>query len=134
MTAGGRSRAPRDAASCALALQRELADDAVLPRLALHVSEADAGPEGDFHGPAMSHCDCMRDSASPGQVVLSQQAADLVSGCLPVGLRPGRPGLAPAGRPGTPEHLWQLSHPDLRASLPAAAQLWSPDATTSRCS
>jgi len=108
----------RDAASCALALQRELADDPILPRLALHAGEADAGPEGDVHGPAMSHCDCIRDSASAGQVVLSQQAADLVSGCLPVGCGLSDLGWHRLPDLGPPEHLWQLSHPDLRASFP----------------
>jgi predicted ATPase/DNA-binding CsgD family transcriptional regulator len=108
----------RDAASCALALQRELAHDPVLPRLALHAGEPDAGPGGDVHGPAMSHCDCIRDSASGGQVVLSQQAADLVSGCLPVGCGLSDLGWHRLPDLGPPEHLWQLSHPDLRASFP----------------
>jgi predicted ATPase/DNA-binding CsgD family transcriptional regulator len=124
LSAGGGSRrdgrraftSARDAASCALSLQRELADDPVLPRLALHTSEAGAGPEGD--GPAMSHCDCIRDSASAGQVVLSQQAADLVSGCLPVGCGLTDLGWHRLPDLGPPEHLWQLSHPDLRASFP----------------
>ena len=108
----------RDAASCALALQRELADDPVLPRLALHAGQAEAGPEGDVYGPAMSHCDCIRDSASAGQVVLSQQAADLVSGCLPVGCGLSDLGWRRLPDLGPPEHLWQLSHPDLRSSFP----------------
>ena len=108
----------RDAASCALALQREFADDPVLPRLALHAGQAEAEPEGDVYGPAMSHCDCIRDSASAGQVVLSQQAADLVSGCLPVGCGLSDLGWHRLPDLGPPEHLWQLSHPDLRASFP----------------
>jgi predicted ATPase/DNA-binding CsgD family transcriptional regulator len=108
----------RDAASCALALQRELADDAVLPRVALHAGEAEAGPEGDVYGPALSHCDCIRDSASAGQVVLSQQAADLVSGCLPVGCGLSDLGWHRLPDLGPPEQLWQLGHSDLRASFP----------------
>src|SRR5580693_6646581 len=108
----------REAAGCALALQRELADDPVLPQLALHAGEADAGPEDHVHGPAMSHCDCIRDSASAGQVVLSQQAADLVSGCLPAGCGLSDLGWHRLPDLGPPEHLWQLSHPDLRAPFP----------------
>jgi predicted ATPase/DNA-binding CsgD family transcriptional regulator len=108
----------RDAASCALALQRELADDPVLPRLALHAGEADAGPEGDVYGPAMSHCDCIQDSASPGQVVLSQQAAELVSGRLPAGCGLSDLGWHRLPDLGPPEHLLQLDHPDLRTSFP----------------
>jgi class 3 adenylate cyclase len=91
LSAGGGSRpddrrafpSARDAASCALALQRELAEDGEPPRLALHAAEAEGGPEGGPYGPAMDHCDCIRDSASAGQLVLSQQAADLLTGRLP---------------------------------------------------
>src|SRR5580692_5112270 len=108
----------REAAGCALALQRELADGPVLPQLALHAGEADAGPEDHVHRPAMSHCDCIRDSASAGQVVLSQQAADLVSGCLPAGCGLSDLGWHRLPDLGPPEHLWQLSHPDLRAPFP----------------
>jgi predicted ATPase/DNA-binding CsgD family transcriptional regulator len=111
----------REAASCALALQRELAGDPVLPRLALHAGGPEDGvhgPAGDVHGPAMSHCDCIRGSASPGQVVLSQQAADLVAGHLPVGCGLSDLGWHRLPDLGPPEHLWQLSHPDLQADFP----------------
>jgi predicted ATPase/DNA-binding CsgD family transcriptional regulator len=112
-----------DAVGCALALQRELAGSPVLPRMAVHASEADAGPQDGFQGPAMSHCDCLRDSASAGQVVLSQLAADRVSGCLPVGCGLADLGWHRLADLGPPEHLWQLSHPDLQASYPPLRSL-----------
>ena len=107
-----------DAVSCALALQRELADDPVLPRMAVHASDADAGPADGVHGPAMSHCDCIRDSAWPSQVVLSQQAADLMSARPPEGCTASDLGWHRLPDLGPPEHLWQLSHPDLQVSFP----------------
>ncbi len=112
-----------DAVGCALALQRELADGQVLPRMAVHTGEADAGPEGGFQGPAMGHCDCLRDSASGGQVVLSQEVADLVSGRLPEGGELTDLGWHRLPDLGPPEHLWQLSHPELRAGFPPLRSL-----------
>jgi predicted ATPase/DNA-binding CsgD family transcriptional regulator len=107
-----------DAVSCALALQRELAGGPVLPRMAVHAGEAGAGPADGVHGPAMGHCDRIRDSAWAGQLVLSQQAADLVSGRLPEGCSVSDLGWHRLADLGPPEHLWQLSHPALRASFP----------------
>jgi predicted ATPase/DNA-binding CsgD family transcriptional regulator len=111
-----------DAVGCALALQRELAGGPAPPRMAVHTGEADAGPEG-FQGPAMSHCDCLRDSTSGGQVVLSQEAADLVSGRLPGGCELTDLGWHRLPDLGPPEHVWQLSHPDLRAGFPPLRSL-----------
>jgi len=107
-----------DAVSCALALQRELAGGPVLPQMAVHADEADAGPADGVRGPAMSHCDRLRDSAWAGQVVLSQRAADLVSGRPPEGCSVSDLGWHRLPDLGPPEHLWQLSHPALRASFP----------------
>ena len=112
-----------DAVGCALALQRELAGSPVRPRIAVHVGAAGSGPEGGLQGPAMSHCDFLRDSASAGQVVLSQQATDLASGCLPVGCGLADLGWHRLADLGPPERLWQLSHPDLQASYPPLRSL-----------
>jgi predicted ATPase/DNA-binding CsgD family transcriptional regulator len=113
----------RDAVSCALALRREVADDCEPPRLALHAAETEVGPEGDPYGPAMNHCDRIRDSASAGQVVLSQQAADLLGRRMPEGCGVADLGWHRLPDLGPAEHLWQLSHPDLRASFPPLGTL-----------
>ena len=72
-----------DAVACMLALQSELPPDLVLPRAAVHVGEIGSGLVGAFLGSALVHCDWLRESASRGQVVLSQASAEQVSGRLP---------------------------------------------------
>jgi predicted ATPase len=105
-----------DAVGCAVALQRELAGDRVLPRIGVHAGEADGGDA------APGHCDHLAGSASGGQVVLSQDAADLLSGRLPPRCELADLGWHRLPDLGPPERLWQLRHPDLRPDvLPPAA-------------
>jgi predicted ATPase/DNA-binding CsgD family transcriptional regulator len=128
-----------DAVSRALALQRELAGGPVLPRMGVHAAEAGGGPDdggpddggpgprgpgprgpgpGGGPGAALSHCDHLADSASAGQVVLSQEVADLAAGRLPPRCALTDLGWHRLPDLGPPERLWQLSHPDLRSEFP----------------
>jgi len=110
----------QEAVGCAVALQRELAGDPVLPRIGVHAGQADASPDG---GAAAGHCDYLAGSASCGQVVLSQDAADLLSGSLPPRCELADLGWHRLPDLGPAERLWQLRHPDLRADFPPLASL-----------
>jgi predicted ATPase/DNA-binding CsgD family transcriptional regulator len=132
LTVGGGSRhdgrrvfaGAADAVGGALALQRELAGGPVLPRMGVHAGEPGGGPGPGrepgpgYPGAAPSHCDYLAGSASAGQVVLSQEAADLAAGGLPPGCALTDLGWHRLPDLGPPERLWQLSHPDLRPRFP----------------
>ena len=109
-----------EAVGCALALQRELAGDPVLPRIGAHAGES-GGP--DDGGAARGHCDHLAGIASGGQVVLSQDAAELLSGRLPARCSLADLGWHRLPDLGPPERLWQLRHPDLRPDFPPPATL-----------
>jgi hypothetical protein len=68
--------AASDAVACVLALRGEVSGDLVLPRIGVHAGEIDSATAGGHVGPAMVHCDWLRDSASEGQVVLSRASAE----------------------------------------------------------
>jgi hypothetical protein len=103
-----------DAVGCALGLQRELAGGPVRPRIGVHAGEAGAG----YPGAAPGHCDYLADSPAAGQVVLSQEAADLAAGRLPPRCALTDLGWHRLPDLGPSERLWQLSHPDLRSQFP----------------
>jgi tetratricopeptide (TPR) repeat protein len=113
----------RDAASCALALQRALVAGPAGPPIALHTGEADHAADGLAAGPAVSHCGCLQRCAFAGQLVVSQSSASLLSGQLPerailTSLGWHRlPDLGPA------EQLWQLSPADTRREFPPLRSL-----------
>jgi predicted ATPase/DNA-binding CsgD family transcriptional regulator len=125
LSVGGGSRrdgrrvfaAAQGAAVAAVALQRELAGDRVLPRIGVHAGEADHGDA------APGHCDYLAGSASGGQVVLSQEAADLLAGRLPSRCELTDLGWHRLPDLGPPERLWQLRHPDLRPDVRPPASL-----------
>jgi AAA ATPase-like protein len=106
-----------DAVACALALQREPAGRAAPPRVGVHSAEASRWTGVRDPGPALSHCGYLRDSASAGQVVVSQASADLAAGRLPPGATLADLGWHRLPDLGPPEHLWQLCHPDLQADF-----------------
>ena len=112
---------PGDAAGCALALQRQIPPGPAALRIGVHSGDPDDSPAAGPAGPALSHCAWLRDSASPGQVVLSQRSADLTAGQLPAGAVLADLGWHRLPDLGPPEQLWQLCHPALPAELPAAS-------------
>ena len=109
---------PGDAAGCALALQREIPAGPGALRIGVHSSDPDSSAVGGLAGPVLSHCAWLRDSASPGQVVLSQRSADLAAGQLPAGAVLADLGWHRLPDLGPPEQLWQLCHPALPATFP----------------
>jgi predicted ATPase/DNA-binding CsgD family transcriptional regulator len=110
--------AASDAVACALALERELADRPGRPQVGVHTGDVDKGAEAGYAGAVLSRCLCLRDSASAGQLVLSQATADLIAGGLPAGATLIDLGWHRLPDLGPPAHLWQLGHADTEAEFP----------------
>ena len=90
--------------------------DLVAVRMAVHVGPADAR-DGGYFGPTLNRCGRLRDAAHGGQIICSQAVADLTTE-----LPPGT-GLVDLGEHrlrdlGRPEHVHQVSHPDLASEFP----------------
>ena len=109
---------PGDAAGCALALQREIPAGRAALRIGVHSGDPENSVVGGPAGSALRHCAWLRDSAWPGQVVLSQRSADLAAGQLPAGAVLAGLGWHRLPDLGPPEQLWQLCHPALPATFP----------------
>ena len=112
-----------DAVGCALALRRGLAVRTAAVRIGVHSGEPESSPGAGPGGSALSHGGWLRDSASPGQVVLSQRSADLAARLLPAGAMLADLGWHRLPDLGPPERVWQLCHPALPASFPPLRSL-----------
>jgi predicted ATPase/class 3 adenylate cyclase len=91
-------------------------------RMGLHTGSAELR-EGDYYGPALNRAARLTAAAHGGQVVVSQATADLVRDTRlePVGFVDlGQHRLRDLGRP---EHVFQLTHPELRREFPALRTL-----------
>jgi predicted ATPase/class 3 adenylate cyclase len=112
-----------DAVNAAITAQMVLAREAwgvtgpLRVRMGLHTGSAELR-EGDYYGPALNRAARLMAAAHGGQVVVSQASADLVRDAPldPVGfLDLGEHRLRDLGRP---EHVFQLTHPELRSEFP----------------
>ena len=90
-------------------------------RIALHTADAQLRDEGNYFGLALSRCARLRAIAHGGQTLLSRATRDLVVDGLPGGRRAGRLRRASLARPGRPEHVFALVHPDVRRGSRRAA-------------
>jgi class 3 adenylate cyclase len=115
----------RDAVTAALVLQCALAAEAwptstpIRVRVAVHTGQIEVH-NGDYNGVSVNRCARLRALASGGQVLLSGVTAQLTQGQLPAGA-----GLTDLGSHqlkdlSAPERVWQLTHPRMPDSLPAA--------------
>jgi class 3 adenylate cyclase len=108
---------PRDAVSCALAVQQA----GVLPirlRIGIHTGDILLRDEGNYMGPTINRAARLRDLAHGGQTVLSGTTSDLVGKLLPDQawlVDFGRHALRDLPRP---ERVAQLCHPDLHNEFP----------------
>jgi DNA-binding SARP family transcriptional activator len=112
-----------DAVSAALSAQRAFAAEAwphgvsIRVRMAIHTGEAELR-DGDYFGSTVNRASRLRELAHGGQAVLSQAAADVLSGVLPDGatlIDLGEHRLRDLTRP---ERIFQLTHADLPAQFP----------------
>jgi predicted ATPase/class 3 adenylate cyclase/DNA-binding CsgD family transcriptional regulator len=125
---GAFSRAS-DAVAAALAAQRSFASEPwpdgadLRVRIALHTGEAQVRSEGSYLGHALNRCARIRATAHGGQVLLSAATAALVTERLPAGATLIDLGMHRLKDLGTPEHIWQLAHPDVRHGFPPLRSL-----------
>ncbi len=121
---------PAQALAAALAAQLalqaeawpELAPQALRARMGLHTGEAE-GRAGDYYGPAVNRAARLMSAGHGGQVLVSALTAGLAQDDLPqcAGLLDlGEHRLKDLVRP---EHIYQLTHPDLPAEFPPILSL-----------
>lgn len=115
---------PADALAAGLRLQQALADPEATGGVALRVRTGiHAGVcerrDGDFFGPAVNRAARLMSIAHGGQVLISRAAASLAADRLPAGATLRDLGAIRLRDLETPEHVYQLVHPDLRGDFPA---------------
>ncbi len=117
-----------DGVSACLKAQRRLVSEAwgetgpLRVRIGLHAGEAQPRG-GDYFGPAVNRAARLMSSAHGGQVLLSAAAAGLVIDRLPDGVELRDLGEHRLKDLERPEHIFQLTCPDLPSSFPALATL-----------
>ena len=121
---------PLDALIATLEIQQRLtapdvANGLPLPlRCGLHAG-IDERRDGDFYGRAVNRAARIMCAAHGGQMLLSQAVADEVSGALPEGVSLRDLGSVRLRDLSSPEHLYQVQHPQLRTEFPALRSLES---------
>ncbi len=119
---------PLDAVAATLELQRALADPKAtggIPlcvRCGLHAG-VDERRDGDFFGVAVNRAARITSVAHGGQILLSQVVAVLVRDRLPAGVALRDLGTARLRDLASPEQIYQLIHPALRADYPSLRTL-----------
>jgi predicted ATPase/class 3 adenylate cyclase len=93
-------------------------------RCGLHLG-ADQRRDNDFYGPAVNRAARISGAAHGGQVLLSGAVAEQVRGTLPPGAGLRELGLVRLKDLASPERVFQLTHPALRAEFPALRSLES---------
>jgi predicted ATPase/class 3 adenylate cyclase/DNA-binding CsgD family transcriptional regulator len=118
-----------DAASCALALQRGIADEPWLAkldlrvRMALHTGDAQLRDEGNYVGNAINRAGRLRSLAHGGQILVSPTTFELVTDGLPEGAGLRDLGLQQIRDLARPVRVYQLTHADLDDSFPPLRSL-----------
>ncbi|TMH61634.1 MAG: adenylate/guanylate cyclase domain-containing protein, partial [Betaproteobacteria bacterium] len=119
---------PLDAGCASLELQRALADSestngiAIRVRCGLHAGVTERR-DNDFFGTAVNRAARIMSTAHGGQVLLSQAVAVLVDERLPPGVTLRDLGSLRLRDLASPEHVYQLVHPQLRQDFPALPSL-----------
>lgn len=101
---------------------KEIRPYSILVRMSIHTGETEARA-GDFYGPAVNRAARLMSVAHGGQVLISAVTAALAADDLPGGaslLDLGEHRLKDLTRP---EHIYQLTHPDLAGSFPSLKSL-----------
>ncbi len=119
---------PLDALGAALEMQQLLAEPdapggiALKVRCGLHWG-VDERRRGDFFGPAVNRAARIMSAAHGSQILLSQAVADQVRDRLSAGAALRDLGTVRLRDLSTPERVYQLTHPRLRADFPALRSL-----------
>jgi predicted ATPase/class 3 adenylate cyclase len=119
---------PLDALAATLELQRALVAPGATGgvhlrvRCGLHIGVSERR-ENDFFGPAVNRAARIMSVAHGGQVLLSEAVAALVRERLPAGVALRDLGAVRLRDLSNVEHVYQVVHPELRASFPALRSL-----------
>jgi predicted ATPase/class 3 adenylate cyclase/DNA-binding CsgD family transcriptional regulator len=107
-----------------LALVRESwpTDAPIRVRMALHTGEADAR-DGRYAGPTIIRAARLRAATHGGQTVVSRATAEVVSNTLPEGTALVDLGTHRLRDITRPEHVFQVTHPDLPGNFPRLRSL-----------
>jgi predicted ATPase/class 3 adenylate cyclase len=120
---------PVDALAAALQLQHALADleasngVALRVRCGIHAGIDQQHRDNDFFGKAVHRAARIMSAAHGGQVLLSQAVAALAGDHLPAGVALRDLGSVRLKDFASPEHVYQLVHPQLRQEFPALRSL-----------
>jgi predicted ATPase/class 3 adenylate cyclase len=118
----------RDALVAAVDLQQALTDPATTNGVALRVrcglhTGLVEHRDNDFFGPTLNRAARIMSAAHGGQVLLSQVVVDGVRDRLPAAVSLRDLGRVRLKDLATPEHVYQVVHPDLRLEFPALRSL-----------
>ena len=120
-----------DAVAGALAIQRASHTErwpgelALRVGMAMHTGEADLRA-GDYYGAAVNRCARLRALAHGGQVLISQAICDLARVSLPPDTLLRDLGWHRLQDLAEPEHVYQLTHPDLPTEFPLLRSMEAP--------
>jgi predicted ATPase/class 3 adenylate cyclase len=120
-----------DAVAAALAIQRALRTEpwpgqlALRVRLAVHSGEAELRA-ADYYGSAVNRCARLRGIAHGGQTLISQATRDLARGSLSPEAGVHDLGWHRLPDLAEPEHVYQLTHPDLPTDFPPLRSVDAP--------
>ncbi|MBW3588796.1 MAG: tetratricopeptide repeat protein [Actinobacteria bacterium] len=118
-----------DAVTCAIQVQRALADEPwpegtpISVRAALHTDEAELRQDGNYLGLALSHCARLRAIAHGGQTLVSQATRELVGDRLPDGSYLKSLGPHRLKDLAVPQDVYQLCHSALLDDFPPLLSL-----------
>jgi predicted ATPase/class 3 adenylate cyclase/DNA-binding CsgD family transcriptional regulator len=107
-----------DAVSCAIELQRTLAEMAIRVRMAIHTGEIEIRDGSRYDGSTIIRCARVRDLGHGGQVLVSSSTRDLAHDALPDGVDLVDLGSHPLKGLDRAERVFQLTHPDLEGRFP----------------
>lgn len=119
---------PLDAVATVLEIQQALAKPDAESGLELRIRcglhwGADERRAGDFYGPAVNRAARIMSAAHGGQMLLSQVVAERVRDRLPPGIELKDLGAVRLRDLSSPERIYQVVHPQLRADFPALRSL-----------
>jgi class 3 adenylate cyclase len=101
---------------CTLGVERWATSTPLRVRMAIHTGPIELR-QGDYYGTTVNRCARLRALASGGQVLLSGATSDLVRAHLPSGASLLDLGTQQLKDLNAPERVWQLTHPQMQASL-----------------
>lgn len=122
-------QSPSDALACALQIQRQFASEPWPPlltirvRAALHTGEVELRDERRYWGPAINRCARLRAIGHGGQTLVSSVTHDLMADRLPAEVTFKDMGIHHLRDLATPEHVYQLCHPEIPEEFPPLLSL-----------